>query len=137
MDSKVVLPLVPNVEKAKKKNYYVQLNDRLRSLRKAHGKTLREMAEFVGVSISTYAGYEASSNNNNYRVPALDKIMRLAEFFGVSVDYLIGACDVKPRYVNLDIYELAKKTPLPPHEAMMFDALLKKVSDHILETSAV
>jgi transcriptional regulator with XRE-family HTH domain len=129
-NSKLVIPSKPMLDDVRKEKYELHLNDRLRSLRKAHGKTLKEMCEIVEVSISTFAGYEASKNSNNHRIPSLEKIVKLANYFGVSVDYLIGATDLKPQYSPLDVTELAEKAGLEPHIKATFDYAISQISEY-------
>ena len=128
--AKLIIPSEPKLEKVKDEIYELHLNDRLRSLRRAYGKTLKEMAAVVGVTISTYAGYEASKKLNNHRVPALEKIVKLANYFGVSVDYLIGHSDVKTQYSPVDVTELAEQAGLEPHVKATFDFAISEISKY-------
>ena len=57
----------------------------LKSLRKDAGLTQKELADKVGVTNSTISFYEQEE-----RSPSVDMIIRLAEIFNVSVDYLLG-----------------------------------------------
>lgn len=58
---------------------------RLKELRKAKGLTLQKIADVIGVSNGTVANYE-----NERREPRIDMLIKLADYFDVSVDYLIG-----------------------------------------------
>lgn len=58
---------------------------RLKELRKEKTLTQREMAEFVEKTERHYQDMEAGKIN----VPALT-LIRLADFFDVSLDYLVG-----------------------------------------------
>lgn len=59
---------------------------RLRELREAAGyKSQQAFADAFGVAQSTVGGWEAGKREPNY-----ETTMRLAQFFGVSVDYLLG-----------------------------------------------
>ena len=58
---------------------------RLRELRKSRKLTQAEVAKGVNCSAATYSRYEKGS-----RQPSLDMVLRLADFFGVSLDYLFG-----------------------------------------------
>lgn len=49
--------------------------------------TQDEVADALGVSRSTIAGYESESKN---RVPRQDMLQKIANFFDVSIDYLLG-----------------------------------------------
>lgn len=60
----------------------------LRELREDHDLTQREVAEFLGVSQQQYSQYEIGS----VELP-LRHFFRLAEFFDVSSDYLMGRID--------------------------------------------
>ncbi|WP_195283716.1 helix-turn-helix domain-containing protein [Harryflintia acetispora] len=64
------------------------LGDRIRSLRKEKGLSQKKLAEIVFVAQQTIGGYEKKGN-----VPDITVLIRLARFFEVSVDYLIGASD--------------------------------------------
>lgn len=58
---------------------------RLKQLRKTRGKTQADIAKILNVAISTYRGYE-----NETSEPTIDTLIKLANYFNVSVDYLIG-----------------------------------------------
>ena len=63
----------------------LEFGRRLRELRAAKGLSQNKLAEILGVSASTVALYE-----NNFRMPSYDALIRIADFFGVSTDYLLG-----------------------------------------------
>ena len=58
---------------------------RLKSLRKEIGKTQDEMSKALKIQRSTYGEYERGRI-----MPSTDRIKDLADFFGVSTDYLWG-----------------------------------------------
>ncbi|PRX21698.1 transcriptional regulator with XRE-family HTH domain [Orenia metallireducens] len=62
--------------------------ERLKELRQDKGLTLREMAEHFNRGRTTFSNYE-----NDYRKPDMDLIDELADFFNVSVDYLLCRTD--------------------------------------------
>lgn len=64
------------------------LAQRLKPLRKGKGQTQKEMAELLGVTERHYQKIEYGKVN----VPALT-LIRLADYFGVSTDYLLGRED--------------------------------------------
>ena len=68
----------------------VTFAERLKSLRVKHSLTQEELASAISMSRSTIAGYEARSKQ---RQPDFQLVCRLAAFFGVSVDYLLGHTD--------------------------------------------
>ncbi len=61
---------------------------RLKELRKNRGLSLKEMGEIFGVAESTVSLYENSKREAPYSI-----LHKAAEFFGVSVDYLLGSSD--------------------------------------------
>jgi transcriptional regulator with XRE-family HTH domain len=64
------------------------LSDRLRLCRNEKGKTQKEMAGILNISDRAYQHYEL-----NDREPPTSKLIVLADFFDVSLDYLIGRTD--------------------------------------------
>lgn len=67
--------------------------ENIRKLRLDHDLTQQEVARLLHVSQNTYSQYELGILN--YPVDAL---VTLAQFYGVSVDYLLGLTDVKTPY---------------------------------------
>ena len=63
----------------------VSVKLRLRELRKSRKLTQAMVADGVNCSVAAYSRYE-----NGSRQPSLDMVMKLADFFGVSLDYLFG-----------------------------------------------
>ncbi|MDP5275269.1 helix-turn-helix domain-containing protein [Chengkuizengella axinellae] len=61
------------------------LGDRLVALRKKLNLTQKDVSEKLDISRSTYAQYEI-----NRRVPEFATLNRLADFYDVSLDYLVG-----------------------------------------------
>jgi transcriptional regulator with XRE-family HTH domain len=47
-----------------------------------------EVSERLGISRSTYAGYE--NEGPGHRIPPADIISRLADLYGVTADYILG-----------------------------------------------
>ncbi len=75
----------------------VSLGNRLREERKSRHLSLEEASRLLNVSFSTLAMYERDE-----RTPPTDKLQQLADFYGVSVDYLLGRIDVSSRLVMRD-----------------------------------
>ena len=63
---------------------------RLKELRAERGATQKEVAEFICCSPLVYSRYEREE-----REPDIDALCRLADYFGVSVDYIVGRTNVK------------------------------------------
>ena len=66
---------------------------RIRDLREDRDLSQKEIAGLLDVHQTTYSDYELG--NLNIPIPSLHK---LADFYGVSVDYLLGRTDVKKPY---------------------------------------
>ena len=62
--------------------------ERLKQLRKEQGVQQRELAQILGISIRGYQFYESGDNEPNIKV-----LIALADFYNVSIDYLVGRVD--------------------------------------------
>ena len=67
---------------------FMKLSERIQEQRIEKGKTQQEMADFLGVKIRVYQYYESGG-----RKPTLDNLIVLADYFDVSLDYLVGPTD--------------------------------------------
>ena len=61
--------------------------DRLRELRSTRGLTQKDVYTAIGVSPIVYQRYEYG------RSPSFEKLLVLADYFDVSLDYLVGRSD--------------------------------------------
>lgn len=66
---------------------------RLRDVREDADKTQAEMAKILGCSQQTYSRYENGKAQMSYQA-----LSALADYFGTSVDYLLGRTDEKTPY---------------------------------------
>ena len=73
--------------------YEVMKFENIRSLRIDKGLTQKEVAQLLGISQNTYSQYEIGVLN--YPVEA---VVKLADYYGVSTDYLLGRTNVKDPY---------------------------------------
>lgn len=64
------------------------LGDRLYRARKESGLTLEKIEEIIGIS---YQAYRKIENNKCY--PKVETLMKIAEMYNLSVDYLLGYTD--------------------------------------------
>lgn len=58
---------------------------RLRELRESKSLTQSQAAERLHLSKTTISGYE-----NNIKTPSLETLTKMAVFYGVSADYILG-----------------------------------------------
>lgn len=68
----------------------MELNEKLAELREDMGLTQDELADKIHVARSTISGYENGTSQPSYSV-----LLQLADFFGVSLDYLFGRTVIK------------------------------------------
>lgn len=73
--------------------YEVMKFENIRNLRIDKGYTQKQIGEYLGISQNTYSQYEIGILN--YPV---DVIVKLARFYGVSTDYLLGLTNEKQPY---------------------------------------
>lgn len=75
----------------------------LKALRKERGLTQQEIADQFAISRVNYNRYETGA-----RVPPVDMLEKFADYYGVSVDYLLGRTDIPNIYKSQldDKYEL-------------------------------
>lgn len=65
----------------------MKINDTLKKLRATKNLNQSEMADILEVSLSSYQKYEREKNSV---MPSLDVLMKIADFYNVSIDYLLG-----------------------------------------------
>ena len=71
------------------------LGSRIKLLRKERGLTLEQLAKDLNTAPITLSRYE-----NELRDPKCEVLKSLAEYFDVSVDYLIGNSDIRNKAEN-------------------------------------
>ncbi|WP_195283546.1 helix-turn-helix domain-containing protein [Harryflintia acetispora] len=79
------------------------LATRLKELRAKSGTSQQALADAVHVVKQTVSGYENLGN-----IPDIDIMIRIANYFEVSVDYLIGAVDEPTPITKIKPYELTE-----------------------------
>ena len=100
---------------------------RLLSLRKEKGASQADVAEYIGLTVAAYQNYE-----NGRREAGYDTISKLADFYGVTPDYLLGREPAPNPFAELNLSEedeakvVAKYMSLPPEiRACMLDVLVQ------------
>ena len=73
--------------------YEVMKYENIRNLRIDKGYTQKQIGEYLGISQNTYSQYEIGVLN--YPV---DVLIKLADFYNVSIDYLLGRTNEKQPY---------------------------------------
>lgn len=90
---------------------------RLRQLRRERNITLKAFGKMFGLAESTISLYE-----NEKRQPDMETMQKFANFFGVTVDYLIGREEAQ-----------AKNAPAPDPEAEARERLVSLMMDYTPE----
>lgn len=73
------------------------LSQRLRGCREKGSYTQREVSIYCDLTEKAYQNYELGTHE-----PKLSIIMRIAEFYKVSIDYLVGLTDEPAPYPRKD-----------------------------------
>lgn len=84
----------------------MEFKDRLSKLRKELGLTQEDLAKKIGYTRTAISAWEIGRNE-----PSYSDIVKIADFFNVSLDYLLGKSDIRNSKTEIsDIYmHLAKE----------------------------
>lgn len=113
------------------------IGKRLREIREKKNWTQTHVAELLNVAKNTYNGYE-----NDVRGVSEEMLIKIADLFGVSVDYLLGRVNIPDAVLTAmerqfsDAIELEEKdfikmnltiggNPLTNEEKKLFRALIR------------
>lgn len=69
----------------------LKISEALRRARTERGLTKQAVADAIGMKRESYLRYER--DGENARAPHIDKLLMLADFYGISLDYLVGRTD--------------------------------------------
>lgn len=92
--------------------------NRIKSLRKAKKITQKQLGDVLGVAESTISMYESGN-----RQPDVDTMRKIADYFNVTIDYLIGGENIS----SSDKDELDKKI------IKIFDSLSENDQAQVLD----
>ena len=70
---------------------------RLRELREKKRLSQQQLVDWLGLTRSSISNYE-----NNTQTPPADTLVRLADIYGVSVDYLLGVKNDRKRVLVIE-----------------------------------
>ena len=68
------------------------LGERLKALRKERRMTQSELAELLQQSLRAYQYYESG-----HHIPEFPRLLLLADFYEVSLDYMVGRSETRER----------------------------------------
>ncbi|MED4914337.1 helix-turn-helix transcriptional regulator [Parageobacillus thermoglucosidasius] len=85
------------------KDIKIEMGRRLRELRKKHGLYASDVAKKLNIHRSTYTNYETGG-----RTPDPEKLIKLAEMFNTTVDYLTCKVDDPNKKDTLEEIEMTE-----------------------------
>lgn len=103
------------------------LGKRLKQLRDEFGFDQKEMGKKLNITSSAYGYYEQGRNE-----PPLETLVKIAEIFNVTTDYLLGRSDIRenPVYYTLSDKLTLTQAELLVVERMQENLLLKQLSEN-------
>jgi transcriptional regulator with XRE-family HTH domain len=81
--------------------------ERIAQLREKHSLTQEDLSNKLGITRASLSHYE-----NNRREPDYNTIVNIANFFKVSIDYLMGRTDEIHNYLDEDVREFVDSLEL-------------------------
>ena len=66
---------------------------RLKEIREDNDIKQKEVAEYLNIRQNTYSQYE----NGQRQIP-IEVLIKLAKFYNISIDYLLGQTNIRERY---------------------------------------
>lgn len=99
-------------------NIKINTGQILLSLRKSKGYSQADVAEYLGITTAAYQNYEAGRREANY-----NNIIKLAEYYNVTTDYLLGRQNSNPP--SDPIEEFADKKSLKDLEEILIREYLE------------
>lgn len=101
--------------------------ERLKKLRKEGKLTQKDIATFLNISQPAYQQFESGKKKMN-----LETMEKLADFFNVSTDYLLGKTDIPDLDLEVDIDNAIDNsvaydgTPITDNDRMIIKDFLKE-----------
>ena len=102
------------------------MKEQLQKLRKSRNLTQEEISDIIGVKLSTYQKYERDVIS-----PPYDTLIKIAKYYNVSTDYLLGLQEQPNPLAMLNISVNDKKfieiySELPDtHKQIFIDTMIK------------
>lgn len=107
--------------------FYLNLQEKLKQLRGEKKLSQKELANLIGYGQSTVANWETATTE-----PNIQQLLKLSDFFSVSIDYLVGNTDNRAVSKNPNLMEIypnereiiRKYRAMPPTEQRMICKML-------------
>lgn len=100
--------------------FKMEVGERLRELREEKGLSQETLAGKIKIEAKTYGKYEQGKN----QLPS-SIVVKLAEFYNVSTDYIL--LGIKPRPIE-KLADLQEKVPVNKQEKV-FDSIVKMIEE--------
>ena len=104
----------------------MEFKDVLKSLRNKRELSQIELAKKLGFSAGLIGMYESGK-----RKPSYEALEVIADYFNISIDYLMGKDDKSMYYLDPDVAELAQELYVRPEMRVLFDASKKASAEDI------
>ncbi|MBR2070430.1 MAG: helix-turn-helix transcriptional regulator [Clostridia bacterium] len=75
----------------------------LRNLRKEKNLTIRDLQSIFGIGKSTLSLYENEKRDADYKT-----LKKIADYFGVSIDYILGRTDCRKTFTQEEYYNIIR-----------------------------
>lgn len=110
----------------------MEFKDVLKELRIKRGYSQVSLAKALGVSKSLIGAYETGD-----RKPSFESQEEIADFFNVSIDYLLGRKNKSTYYLDPEAAEAAKEMYERPELKVLFDASRNVTKEDILSVASI
>ncbi len=99
-----------------------RFSERLRYLRKINGVTQAELSRYLGYGYTAVSNYENAEHQPDYNT-----LMKIAEYFNVLIDFLMGAddCMEQMRCIPEEMDMLQEYRKLKTEEKNMINFLIR------------
>ncbi len=100
------------------------IGEKLVQLRKEKKRTQQEVADYLGVTRPAYTAYEKDSRNPDY-----ETLKKIATYFNVTTDYLLGNSDIKnPEQLTYAGIKNDEYAALTPYQKEVMDFFMQSES---------
>lgn len=105
---------------------------RLREIREARGITQRQAAIGLNLSPTVYNRYETG-----IREPSNVVMLAMADYFGVTVDELLGRTPEQPEAAQDEAWAIRERLRRDPNYKLLFDAADNATPEHLRAAAAM
>lgn len=111
----------------------METNEILKALRQQRNLTQQELALMLEINLSSYQKYERQSNPIK---PSIESLIKIADFYGVTVDYLLGRKSQKETDVLTRLAQEFNLTELEKVIVQAYIAISPKEREKFVKTIA-